>query len=69
VHYPVPVHRTDAYAHLGLHPGSLPVAESMAQRVCSLPLFPGLDDSQIQAIGAAAAEVAHADEHPESLVA
>ncbi|HEX7298630.1 MAG TPA: DegT/DnrJ/EryC1/StrS family aminotransferase [Solirubrobacteraceae bacterium] len=62
VHYPVPVHRTDAYAHLGLQAGSLPVAESMAERVCSLPLFPGIEDWQIGAIGAAAAEVAGSDE-------
>jgi dTDP-3-amino-3,4,6-trideoxy-alpha-D-glucose transaminase len=69
VHYPVPVHRTDAYAHLGLQAGSLPVAESMAARVCSLPLFPGLEDWQIQAIGAAAAEVTRSNTEPESLVA
>jgi dTDP-4-amino-4,6-dideoxygalactose transaminase len=69
VHYPVPVHRTDAYAHLGLQPGSLPVAESMAARVCSLPLFPGLEDWQIRAIGSAAAEVAQPDSQPQSLVA
>jgi len=70
VHYPVPVHRTEAYAHLGLHAGSLPVAESMADRVCSLPIFPGIEDWQIRAIGAAAAEVAQVDDDaPRSLVA
>ena len=37
--------------------GSLPVAERLAERVCSLPLFPGIDDEQIEAIGAALAEV------------
>jgi dTDP-4-amino-4,6-dideoxygalactose transaminase len=61
VHYPVPIHRTEAYAHLGLEAGSLPVAESMAERVCSLPIFPGIGDDQIQAIGAAVAEVAQDD--------
>jgi dTDP-3-amino-3,4,6-trideoxy-alpha-D-glucose transaminase len=61
VHYPVPIHRTEAYAHLGHQAGSLPVAESMAERVCSLPLFPGIEDDQIQAIGAALAEVAQDD--------
>jgi dTDP-4-amino-4,6-dideoxygalactose transaminase len=70
VHYPVPVHRTEAYAHLGLHAGSLPVTERAADRVCSLPIFPGIEDWQIGAIGAAAAEVAQADEDaPRSLVA
>jgi dTDP-4-amino-4,6-dideoxygalactose transaminase len=61
VHYPVPIHRTEAYAHLGHEAGSLPVAESMAGRVCSLPLFPGIEDDQIQAIGAALADVAQDD--------
>jgi dTDP-3-amino-3,4,6-trideoxy-alpha-D-glucose transaminase len=55
VHYPVPVHRTEAYAHLGLAPGSLPVAEEMAEQGCSLPIFPGMDEDQISAIAEAVA--------------
>ena len=55
VHYPVPVHRTEAYAHLGYEPGSLPVAELMAEQVCSLPIFPGMHDAQIAAVAAAVA--------------
>jgi dTDP-3-amino-3,4,6-trideoxy-alpha-D-glucose transaminase len=42
VHYPVPIHLTDAYAHLGLGVGSLPVSEMLSRRMCSLPLFPGM---------------------------
>jgi dTDP-3-amino-3,4,6-trideoxy-alpha-D-glucose transaminase len=57
VHYPVPVHRTEAYAQLGYSPGSLPVAEEMAEQVCSLPIFPGIDDDQINAIAAAVADL------------
>jgi dTDP-4-amino-4,6-dideoxygalactose transaminase len=49
------VHRTEAYAHLGYEPGSLPVAELMAEQVCSLPIFPGMDDVQIDAVAAATA--------------
>ena len=45
-----PIHRTEAYAQLGYEPGSLPVAEEMAEQVCSLPIFPGIDDDQISAI-------------------
>jgi len=55
VHYPVPVHRTEAYAQLGYQPGSLPVVEEMAEQVCSLPMFPGIDEDQINAIAAAVA--------------
>jgi len=42
---------------LGYGPGSLPVAEEMAEQVCSLPIFPGIDDDQISAIAAAVADL------------
>lgn len=42
VHYPVPVHRQPAYARLGYGEGSLPVTESAARSVLSLPMFPDL---------------------------
>lgn len=38
IHYPVPVHRSGAYA--SHTPGSFPVAEAAAGRILSLPLFP-----------------------------
>jgi dTDP-4-amino-4,6-dideoxygalactose transaminase len=57
IHYPVPVHRSDAYAHLGYERGSLPVAEELADQVCSLPIFPGMDDTHVRAVAAAVAEV------------
>ncbi len=50
VHYPVPIHRTAAYADLGLAPGSLPVSEGLAQRICSLPIFPGMSDSELDRV-------------------
>jgi dTDP-3-amino-3,4,6-trideoxy-alpha-D-glucose transaminase len=50
VHYPSPIHRTEAYAHLGLGPGSLPVSESLAERICSLPLFPGMSDAELDQV-------------------
>jgi dTDP-4-amino-4,6-dideoxygalactose transaminase len=57
VHYPVPVHRTEAYAYLGFAAGSLPVAEDLAEEVCSLPIFPGMDAGDVAAVAAAVAEV------------
>jgi dTDP-3-amino-3,4,6-trideoxy-alpha-D-glucose transaminase len=50
IHYPSPIHLTEAYAHLGLGPGSLPVSESHAERICSLPLFPGMSDAELEQI-------------------
>jgi dTDP-3-amino-3,4,6-trideoxy-alpha-D-glucose transaminase len=62
VHYPVPIHRTEAYAHLGLEAGSLPVAEELATRGLSLPLFPGIEDAELRAVATAVAEVAQVDQ-------
>jgi dTDP-4-amino-4,6-dideoxygalactose transaminase len=42
IHYPVPLHLTPAYAGLGYGPGDFPVAEAMAQRILSLPMYPQL---------------------------
>jgi dTDP-4-amino-4,6-dideoxygalactose transaminase len=53
IHYPSPIHLTDAYSHLGLSGGSLPVSERLAQRICSLPLFPGMHDAEIERIAEA----------------
>jgi dTDP-4-amino-4,6-dideoxygalactose transaminase len=46
VHYPVPIHRLGAYVDLGLATGSLPVAERLADRICTLPLFPGMSEDE-----------------------
>lgn len=46
IHYPAPVHLLPAFAHLGMGPGSCPVAEAHAGRILSLPMFPGITESQ-----------------------
>jgi dTDP-3-amino-3,4,6-trideoxy-alpha-D-glucose transaminase len=48
IHYPEPIHLTEAYAHLGLGPGSLPVSERLSREICSLPLFPSMTDSELE---------------------
>jgi dTDP-3-amino-3,4,6-trideoxy-alpha-D-glucose transaminase len=53
VHYPTPIHLQPAYAELGLGPGSLPVAEQLAGENCSLPIFPAIEDREIEEIVAA----------------
>lgn len=47
IHYPVPPHRSGAYADLRLAPGSLPVAEELASTVLSLPIGPHLSAEQV----------------------
>jgi dTDP-4-amino-4,6-dideoxygalactose transaminase len=42
IHYPVPLHLQDAYKHLGYKKDDFPVAEGLAPKLLSLPMFPGL---------------------------
>jgi dTDP-4-amino-4,6-dideoxygalactose transaminase len=51
IHYPIPVHLQKAYAYLGIKKGNLPVAEQIAKTVLSLPLWPGMDQLQVQFVG------------------
>ncbi|MGJ0391061.1 DegT/DnrJ/EryC1/StrS family aminotransferase [Microbacterium sp. CGR1] len=46
IHYPTPVHLTDAYSFLGGARGQFPVAEAAADRILSLPMFPHLTAQQ-----------------------
>lgn len=56
VHYPVPIHLTEAYAAPGAAAGSLPVTERLAHRICSLPIFPSMTPDELQRVGMAVAE-------------
>jgi dTDP-3-amino-3,4,6-trideoxy-alpha-D-glucose transaminase len=55
IHYPTPIHLQPAYAQLGLGPGSLPVAERLADESCSLPIFPAIETRQIERIASVVA--------------
>ncbi|MFD3546624.1 DegT/DnrJ/EryC1/StrS family aminotransferase [Streptomyces sp. NPDC058655] len=50
VHYPVPVHLTPAFGHLGHARGDFPHAEQAADRMLSLPLFPQITAAQQQRV-------------------
>lgn len=48
IHYPVPLHLTEAYKFLGYEKGSFPVTEKCAGELVSLPMFPELTKEQIE---------------------
>ena len=48
IHYPVPVHLTEAYSWLGCKKGSFPVSEQSADEILSLPMFPELKEEEIK---------------------
>jgi dTDP-4-amino-4,6-dideoxygalactose transaminase len=47
LHYPVPLHLQEAYQHLGYAEGAFPVAESVAKRLLSLPMYAELTNDQV----------------------
>lgn len=50
VHYPVPVHQQAAFSSWPFARRSFPVAESLAQEVLSLPMYPELPDAHVDAV-------------------
>ena len=47
IHYPIPIHLTDAYKFMGLGKGSFPAAEKSADEFLSLPMYPELTEEQV----------------------
>ncbi|QTA90006.1 DegT/DnrJ/EryC1/StrS family aminotransferase [Desulfonema magnum] len=50
IHYPVPIHLTEAYQSLGYGEGDFPVAEKYAKELLSLPMFPELKREQLEKV-------------------
>lgn len=50
VHYPVPLHLQGALRDLGYPSSSFPNAEAAASSILSLPIFPGMTESQIDTV-------------------
>jgi dTDP-4-amino-4,6-dideoxygalactose transaminase len=57
VHYPAPVHQQKGYAERAVFPrGGLPVTERLVSRIVSLPMYPELTDTEVDAAVAAVRE-------------
>lgn len=50
IHYPIPVHLQKTYEDLGVHKGTLPITEKIANEILSLPIFPELKKEQIEEV-------------------
>ena len=56
LHYPFPLHLQPAYAFLGHRKGDFPVSEAACETELSLPMYPALSDSQVEAVISAVEE-------------
>lgn len=56
VFYPVPHHLQPCFDYLEYGPGAFPVAEALAARSLSLPVYPGLKKREIEEVAAAVRE-------------
>ncbi|CAJ0681148.1 dTDP-3-amino-3,4,6-trideoxy-alpha-D-glucose transaminase [Ralstonia mannitolilytica] len=50
IHYPIPPHKQQAYAHVDWAPNAFPLASRMADEVLSLPMGPHLKVEQVQQV-------------------
>ncbi len=50
IHYPIPLHLQPAYTEFSKGKGSFPIAEKTAHHIISLPMYPELEEKEIQFI-------------------
>ncbi|MBD2626750.1 DegT/DnrJ/EryC1/StrS family aminotransferase [Trichormus variabilis] len=50
IHYPIPCHLQPAFTYLGYQQGDFPQSEKLSQQILSLPMYPGLKNSQIREV-------------------
>ncbi len=48
IHYPIPPHLQKSFTGLGYKKGDYPIAENIAHTALSLPLWPGLKDTEVE---------------------
>ena len=56
IHYPLPIHRSEAYRAIAGERDVAPQATRLAQEILSLPIFPSIRQDQVQRIGSALRE-------------
>ncbi|MBT4864786.1 MAG: DegT/DnrJ/EryC1/StrS family aminotransferase [Planctomycetaceae bacterium] len=68
VYYPIPLHLQEVHQDLGYEKGSFPIAERIADRCLSLPMFPEITRAQIECVVDALKE-SYGSEAPQRAVA
>jgi dTDP-3-amino-3,4,6-trideoxy-alpha-D-glucose transaminase len=58
VHYPVPIHRSEAFREFAAGGDPAPVATRLAGEICSLPIFPSMSQAEIDQVADALADFA-----------
>ena len=67
IHYPVVLHLQKAYSNLGYKVGDFPVSEKAAERILSLPMFPGLSEANVMRVAEAVVRCAQSTGRPNVL--
>ena len=67
IHYPVVLHLQKAYSNLGYKVGDFPVSEKAAERILSLPMFPGLSEANVMRVAEAVVRCAQSTGLPNVL--
>lgn len=50
IHYPLPIHLQKAYKFLGYKKGDFPIAEKIANKIISLPIYPEMTKDQVKRV-------------------
>lgn len=50
IHYPIPIHRQEAYKELGYRRGDLPLTKRYSGKILSLPLFPEMTREEMEEV-------------------
>ena len=58
IHYPVPIHLSEAYAGPTSGRASLPITEQLAREICSIPIFPSMTADELELLAQSVATFA-----------
>jgi dTDP-3-amino-3,4,6-trideoxy-alpha-D-glucose transaminase len=64
IHYPTPIHRSEAYAAIAQDDDVAPLATKLAAEILSLPIFPSMSSAQIGRVGEAMRRCAKRAQEP-----